>query len=441
VALYGPFGWGNLGDAAIQEAMIDNIRLRLPEVELVGICLNPDNTREIHGIPAIPIFRKQVTRCVGGDESDMRTGTYTISVARRFKARLKSVPVLFRFLQTLKSCVEIAQNGLRELCFLARTLSRLRGLDVLVISGGGQISDEWGGPWHHPAAILKWITCARIAGTRVYVVSVGVGPIRRPLSGALFRLALRLAHYRSYRDRESHSLLAPSGFTRADPVYPDLAFSLPVRQGGGAPRGGRPLVIGVSPMSYCHPGVGAWPVQDRERYDRYRETLAELGRHALSSDHSVSIFTSQIQNDRFAFDDFSRLLADSEATAARKRLLADPTRNLAQLISQISATDVVIASRLHGVILSFLLHKPVIALSYDPKVAAVMRQFGQSAFCLDIETATADLVRERLDALCTSLEEVTIAIRATATSHRARLEEQFDHLFGHRLEARERAGI
>jgi hypothetical protein len=43
VALLTPYDGGNLGDAAIQDAMIENIRRRLPGVRLSGISLSSES--------------------------------------------------------------------------------------------------------------------------------------------------------------------------------------------------------------------------------------------------------------------------------------------------------------------------------------------------------------------------------------------------------------
>jgi hypothetical protein len=51
IRLLGPYGSGNLGDAAIQEAAIHHFCTRLPGVQLVGICAKPARAMEIHGIP------------------------------------------------------------------------------------------------------------------------------------------------------------------------------------------------------------------------------------------------------------------------------------------------------------------------------------------------------------------------------------------------------
>lgn len=427
IGLYGPFGWGNLGDAAIQEAMIHNVRRRRTGVEFVGISLNPDNTEAIHGIPAVPILRswrsrRQVTS--GGSATTGAVGPRPSSP----RAALRRFPVLAPGLRRLKSRAQPGLEVMREIRFLRRAFGILRGLDALVISGGGQLSDDWGGPWDHPYSLYTWMLCARLAGARVYVVSVGAGPFRSRWSGRILGWALRLAHYRSYRDVESHSFLRTAGVTLPAAVYPDLAFSLPrPRPAEREPRN-KP-VVGISPLCYFYPVKGAWPEQNSERYQKYMAAMASFAAFVLGAEHPVVLFSNQIKNDRYAFDDLlGRLTATLPAEDGRLR--AVPTRDLDHLLAQIDETDIVITSRLHGVILSYLSHKAVIALSYDPKIDAVMKHFGQSEYCLEIDRCTPGLLEERFRSLVSNLETVRSAIRRTMAENRDRLQEQYDLLFG-----------
>src|SRR5437764_12669732 len=57
IGLMGPFGYGNLGDAASVEAMILNIRARLPNARIYGFSLNPADIERRHGIPGFPVSR------------------------------------------------------------------------------------------------------------------------------------------------------------------------------------------------------------------------------------------------------------------------------------------------------------------------------------------------------------------------------------------------
>ena len=69
-------------------------------------------------------------------------------------------------------------------------LRRLRGIDVLLVGGGGLLNDHW------PAVVpryVSWMIAGRLAGARVAWVGVGVGPDparRIALAGARRRPAV-----------------------------------------------------------------------------------------------------------------------------------------------------------------------------------------------------------------------------------------------------------
>lgn len=429
VALYGPFGWGNLGDAAIQDAMIHNARRRRPDLEFLGVSLNPENTETIHGIPAIPIERNwRPRRPAAASSASGAPGSGRRRASASFRTALLSSSAVLRTKELLRPSADLV----REVRFLVRSLPALRGVQLFLFSGGGQLADFWGGPWYHPYSMLKFAACARVAGATVRVVSVGAGPIRHRLSGWFLHLTLRLAHGRSYRDVESRELLSPWGFPRRDPVVPDLAFSHP--RGEVVPPApserGREVVVGLSPLAYCHPAPGPWPRQDAGRYAAYFQVIESTCASLLREGSPVVLFNSQIRNDRYAFDDLLASLARQDLVPDGTRFHAEVTEGLDHLFEQITRADVVITSRLHGVILAYLLHRPVISLSYDPKIDAVMRHFGQSEFCLDIETTRAPLLQARLRAMIERLPEIRARVRSVVQANRARLEAQYDELFG-----------
>lgn len=413
IGLYGPFGWGNLGDAAIQEAMLHNVRRRIADVEFVGISLNPQNTTAIHGIEAIPILRSWSPPAP--ESASAPTAPPTTRTAATAAPRLAGLRKLLR----------TGLEFLRELRFHVRNTRVLRDLDLLVVSGGGQISDDWGGPLDHPWSMFMWTLMARCVGTEVAIVSVGAGPIDAPLSRRLFFAALRLARWRSVRDDESAAYLRQAGCSLPVQVYPDLAFSHPLPASGA--RNPTARVTGISPMSWMHPQPGVWPEQDAVLYERHLDTLARFTESLRARGEEVVLFTNQIRNDRFAHED---LLARVEG------LDAGQTRDLPHLLQQIAATDIVVTSRLHGAILAFLQGRAVIALSYESKIDAVMRQFGQTAARLPIESADAEALELCYLGLVDHLGATQEHILTVARSHRARLDQQYDRLFGTPLEAR-----
>src|SRR5690606_33707133 len=76
------------------------------------------------------------------------------------------------------------------------------------------------------------------------------------------------------------------------------------------------------------------------------------------------------------------------------------------LFEALAAGGVTIASRLHGLMLSLVAHRPVIALSYERKVEALMRDPGNDAYCLDIRDFTSAGVRTAIGNLAADLPSV-----------------------------------
>lgn len=55
IGIFGHYGNRNLGDESIIEAVIANLRERLPEAELVCLSIDPADSRERHQLEAFPI--------------------------------------------------------------------------------------------------------------------------------------------------------------------------------------------------------------------------------------------------------------------------------------------------------------------------------------------------------------------------------------------------
>src|SRR5665213_3454619 len=117
IGLLDHMGYGNLGDAAIQDSVIANIRKRLPKARLVGFSLSPEDTTKRHGIPSFPILRWHPTlekkaNQVGGGASP----------ESRLKSTLKNTPVVYVWAKPLL-------EFLREIGFWLRSYRALRSLD------------------------------------------------------------------------------------------------------------------------------------------------------------------------------------------------------------------------------------------------------------------------------------------------------------------------
>jgi hypothetical protein len=157
IALLTPYNGGNLGDAAIQDAMIANLRLRLPGAQFSGISLNCESFEERHHAGSFPIrgtsmwhgvARSQATPLAEGQGS-LADGAGQSRVS--LKTVLKAVPVLGWCLKTIHGWGREVRHWFRAYRFL-RTFSSYPGAANCAIAGAdlGTIRSHFlnGQFWH-----------------------------------------------------------------------------------------------------------------------------------------------------------------------------------------------------------------------------------------------------------------------------------------------------
>ena len=314
----------------------------------------------------------------------------------------------------------------REVSHIINGFYFLKNVDVLFFSGGGQLNEVWGGPWVQPYAMMKWAVLARLRGAKPIFLSVGFGSLDTRLSRFFTRTALSLAAYRSYRDPGSRDLMKRAGFHRDDPVYPDLAYSLPL-DGYRLHRDGRPAgrVVGVSPFCHRHPQFPRGKSRDHSAYEAYLRKMVPIVQWLVTKGYRVSMFTSE-GFDRIAVDDLWAKLTSETSPEVMESIERHEVSTVRGFLEHAAAVDVMVASRLHGVLLSQLAGTPALALSYERKVDVQMESVGQSSFCLNVDRLQLSEFQECFDRLEANLESARQQIQARFAEYRAQLEVQYD---------------
>jgi polysaccharide pyruvyl transferase WcaK-like protein len=423
IGLLHHIGGGNLGDDATQAAVMLNIRRRWPHVALIGFSANPDDTKKRHGIPAYAIRRRPWI--LGA-----RIGRTELTVKDNIKSVLSKNRLLFGLLRAIYSVVVKAPRGLSaELLFLARAFRLLRSVDLLIINGGGQLT-EWGGPWGFPYTLFKWTLLGRLAKVDCVFLTVGAGPLTRPLSKFFVRRALSFSSYVSFRDQASRALARRIGFSGRSPVFPDSAYGLelPALGGSGGTRAPGKPIVGLAPMPYCDPR--AFHEKDQRVYTGFIRKLGLFASWLVRNDYRVALFGSDIGTDPLAIEDLHRVLrADPELAQRTHSIIEEPAISTEQLLDQMSSMDYVVTCRFHGVIFAHLLNKPVVAIAHHPKVATLMSDIGLARYCLDIRTFDPDLLIATFTVLVRDSEEIKARMAERLASDRRQLMQQFDDLF------------
>jgi polysaccharide pyruvyl transferase WcaK-like protein len=388
IALFGLFGCGNLGNDGSLEAMLAFVRRVRPDAELVCICDRPDVVTAKFGLPTAPISR-----------------------SRHLQGRLRK---LDRALMKLPG----------KLVDLACALRQARRADVMIVPGTGILDDFGERPYGMPFDLLSWCLVARLCRVRVAMVSIGAGPIGHPLSRWLMLSAARLAHYRSYRDDLSRQFMEGAGVdTAGDFVFPDLVFGLP--RPGEAPRAAAgPLTVGVGVMSYY--GWYGFAEGGEAIFRLYVGKIARFVEHLMARGHRVRLLTGEA-------GDWTAVRAVLDAAEALRRgaaaeIAAEPVGSLHDLMRQIAATDLVVATRFHNVVCALKMGRPTISLGYARKNDVLMAEMGLGGFCAHVESFELAGLIAQFEALSARRAELARALCARNAQYERELEAQEGHL-------------
>jgi len=400
VAFLGHFNSTNFGNESILQAILYNLRRVQTDVEVTCITTDPQATIAAHQIEAISISPNFVTS---------------------WSAKGPLVRVIRSIFVGIPS----------EICRWIKGYVALRRTDMLIIPGLGMLTDAFGVFYigYSPYNLFKWSLIAKVCGCKLLFESVGGGPIYSAVGRFFIKSFLSLADFRSYRDNSTKQCLSDIGFrAENDPVYPDLAFSLPEatipNHDGKKTKKSRRTVVGLGLMLYNEKYSAAGPSIQRA----YLENLAVFARWLLLHEYDVRLLIGD-RVDLDAIKEFRDLLRDRLPKVDDERIINEPISSVEGLLSQIAATDIVVATRFHNVLLSLLCDKPVIAISFHHKCESLMSAMGLSAYCLDIDELKADSLIEKFCDLYTNAERLKPLIREKAGEFRRALDEQYQIIF------------
>jgi len=424
IGLLNHIGFGNLGDDATEAAVMQNIKRRWPDAEISLFSMNPPDTRSRHGVAAYPIRAEFWKRWE-------RPGGNSLTVGTTIKNALRKHSFVFRLLRAVKTAtIRVPSRFLVEARFLGKSFLVLRSLDLLIVSGGGQLLDSWGGPWKFPYTVFIWTLLAKLSRIKCYFLNVGAGPLDDPLGRWFVRNALRLADYVSFRDRSSRDLVQKVGFKGTSQVSADSVCILDSpssssRKPAVTAKGSQ--LVGLSPMAYCDPRV-YWR-KDQAAYERFIDSVASFGGWLHEKDYRLALFSTDIWFDLKTIEEVKCRLEAAHGIPNPHMLKQEQIAGIDELVSRMQSMDYIVTCRFHGVVFAHLLNKPVLALSHHTKVTTLMNDLGLSKYCVDIRNCDGSVLQETFLSLVADQDDIKSRMAEKLASYRQGLSMQFDQLF------------
>jgi polysaccharide pyruvyl transferase WcaK-like protein len=373
VGLFGLLGVGNTGNDGSLEAVLRYLQREHPEAILDCLCSGPEQVAARYGLAA------------------SRWHWYHLDG----RSALGMGPAL-----------KLLGLGVDAV----RMASWVRQHDVVIVSGTGVLESLVPlRPWQTPCRMFVLSASGKLLGTKVALVSVGASVIRERLTRRLVTAAARLAYYRSFRDNVSRDAMRQMGLdTSADPIYPDLAFSLPTPEAGEGATG----TVGVGVMDYR--GAN----EDRRQADGLHAAyVAKMKRFVcwlVGNGHTVRLLTGD-PHDEPTVQEILAGWRVGRPDLDPSSVVAEPVASLAEVMQQIISVDTVVATRFHNVVCALKLAKPTVSIGYATKHDALMADMGLSHFCQHVKSLDVDLLIEQF----TELEGRSAELRETIADRNA----------------------
>lgn len=252
-----------------------------------------------------------------------------------------------------------------------RLLAALGECDAYLVCGGTSFHDQYAGLRHrrHMGTMAKFIglsAIARLRGKKALLLGIGVGPFSRTSTKMLTRLWAGLSTRVVVRDQRSVDFLSAGGL-RAPRLQMacDLAQLLAPTMTGIAPAAasGARVLVNAMGLEAFH---GTPPDQVAALYDQMAQAL--VTQHPQAQFDIVAIGVGTVDNDLAACDAFAAALRrHAPQVQAQTLTMTDP----AEFIASAKSAALVVTTRLHAAVLSYLAGARVLGIVYHPKIPSV----------------------------------------------------------------------
>jgi polysaccharide pyruvyl transferase WcaK-like protein len=157
--------------------------------------------------------------------------------------------------------------------------------------------------------------------------------------------------------------------------------------------------------------------------------LADFALWLIQRGYAILFFPTQLRVDPPVIEDIRVLMNQSGIPDIEKNIIDYPVHSFDDLTSAISMTEMIVATRFHGVVLSYILNKPVLGIAYAVKTNELMEQMGQGEFALDILRLELKSLKEQFIVLESQKTTIKKKLAQRISAYRQALDVQYDQVF------------
>lgn len=369
----GGWGYGNKGDNAIFEGMLQTFRSRFAQYRLCVTSFSPKETREQHGLTA----HKSIHNLLAIRRPLSIFRWIAVAIWRATNHKVMLSPALAFHIQLIGSS------------------------EAIVMGGGGYFNDEWPDMLR---ALYVTVDMAKVTNTPVVIYGQTIGPFSEETINNSLKHYIKHISRIAYRDIQSHKILTRAGVPESKMTLSADEANLLSTSSENSPSvtesANGNLLIGVMAQRF-RPHLGVHGPTPLGRITSKVQYMSELAKALISlakviPNANFLFIPSTTWDEATCREVYGELVKAGINTA---RFLSDPTAD--QFIRACQSVDLMISTNMHPVILATTAEKPSVAISYHYKLDDFMASIGLEQFTVriddfDIKTVVL-LVQKALD--------------------------------------------
>jgi len=392
--IIGAFTPANLGDGAIVSQMIvEAKRVFGEDCDILVSATDPEAFRDLLGIDAHGRLLEWSPLGTWRARIGWLTRTATTALSLWIAARRG------------RSALERLASSSQLPAGTQRALAEMLSSDLVLSVGGGYLADPYRKQF--PFWYLEHL-CVHAAGAPLVFFSQSLGPANKWLSRYFLPKSLALSSAFITRDQSSADWLRRLGTAPGtDAVCADVALTAP--RVAAASHDYRTL--GVSLLKWVN-FAGEQAASHNAYLDAVEAALIE--RLTADSDLRVRLYATNRALGRNVMDDVAvcREMLDRIRCAGHgdRCSVAPWTADTATYCSDVSACDLLIASRMHSAVLALSQDVAVVGIAYEEKMCGLLTLFGLGDHCVSIEEPEA--IGDTISRAWTARESIRATVHA-----------------------------
>ena len=262
--------------------------------------------------------------------------------------------------------------------------------DIICIGGGNILMSVSNNIW--AIKINGLIKVAKNNSKKVFIISVGAGPILLDKSQKLFKEAVNMADYITVRDEYSKNVLkneleiSKEVYISGDPALllnsDNITQSIDNRDG---------INIAISVMPFGKRNFLNLPHYKTYKYylDMYTNIIEYF--YSMNNNYIFHLFSTEM----YDYDTILELQAyilKKNKSITERNLKVEPIASLSDLLNFYKRQNLLIGTRMHSLIIGFTQSLPIIAISWQNKVEGFMKHINLMQYCYQL-----NMVNENID--------------------------------------------